>query len=403
MFGFLKRLLGQKKESNIFPAPSSCPDSFPWSCPYVILDTETTGLRPGTDQIIQLSAIRFGTDGHPEQAFSTYLNPGCPIPTRAMKINKITNRMVADAPTAEQVKARFIDFCSGLLIVGYNTAFDLKFLRYTFGDDFYNRDHLDAMVLARKYVNAPDYKLETVARFIDFCPQGIFHNALSDCEATAAVLAYISQKNVDIDSYVHRYSVEPLAEYPKFTSWSSKAEDLYRQGECARKEGRFSDALQLYDQIRDASVIVYPFLFESYAKIYRKQRDFQSEISILNEAISLLGAENCPSLVERREKAIRIRLADQNARQAEKEQARKRVERAKKKQARLDAIKNKPPREQNKPILKMDDDGNILEEFPSVAAAARAVGIDAKGIRNAVSGKQKHAGGFRWICKAVDP
>jgi len=130
--------------------------------------------------------------------------------------------------------------------------------------------------------------------------------------------------------------------------------------------------------------------------VYYKLRDFQSEIHILDEGIARLGAENCPSLIERKEKAIRRLEAAKAAELAEREKARKCAERAAKKQAKSDELKSKPKLRQNKPILKMDDAGNILEEFPSISAAERASGIDAKSIRNAATGKQQHAGGYRW-------
>lgn len=44
----------------------------------------------------------------------------------------------------------------------------------------------------------------------------------------------------------------------------------------------------------------------------------------------------------------------------------------------------------------MDENGNVIKEFETVAAAAQEVGVNAKGIRDAANGIQKRAGGYCW-------
>ena len=50
-------------------------------------------------------------------------------------------------------------------------------------------------------------------------------------------------------------------------------------------------------------------------------------------------------------------------------------------------------------IIQMDDDGNIINEFVSIAEAVRQTGINSKSIRDTAKGVQKHAGGFCWQYK----
>ncbi len=374
-----------------------------FSFPYVFLDVETTGLDPEDDQIIQLSALRFTEEGQPDGVFNTYLNPGRQIPPGATQVNGITNRMVANAPAAEEVKAEFAAFCDGCLVIGYRVTFDLKFLYQTFGDVFRLRHYLDVWPMAREYLYAPDYKLETVSTSIGFRPKRGFHDALADCEATAAVLARLCRETDCIHPWVRSFYGGPddaeRAKRKEWDQWLTYSQPLYQKGEDARKEGRISEALRFYDQAKEASGVVYPFLFESYAMAYRKQRDFQNEIRILDEGIARLGEENCPALVERRGKAVQKLEASKAAELKAEEKARKRAERAERKQRELEEAKAAPKRQQNRPVLKLDDAGTILEEFPSVAAAARAAGITKKGIRDAAAGRQRHAGGFCWKYK----
>ena len=47
-------------------------------------------------------------------------------------------------------------------------------------------------------------------------------------------------------------------------------------------------------------------------------------------------------------------------------------------------------------IIQLDNDGNVLAQFDSVADAFRATGINQKSLRDAANGIQKHAGGYAW-------
>ena len=69
---------------------------------FIAIDVETTGLKPATDRIVSVSAIRF-EDWEPIEFFYTLVNPQTSIPVEATKINHITDNMVANAPTFPQV------------------------------------------------------------------------------------------------------------------------------------------------------------------------------------------------------------------------------------------------------------------------------------------------------------
>lgn len=50
------------------------------------------------------------------------------------------------------------------------------------------------------------------------------------------------------------------------------------------------------------------------------------------------------------------------------------------------------------PVMQVDRmTGEILKSFPSITSAAKSVGIDGKGIRDVLTGKQRSAGGYYWI------
>ena len=55
-----------------------------------------------------------------------------------------------------------------------------------------------------------------------------------------------------------------------------------------------------------------------------------------------------------------------------------------------------------KPVLKIDKDGNTIEEYKSITEAAKSSNSSTSGIVNVCKGKQKTCKGFRWQYKNND-
>lgn len=96
----------------------------------IYYDTETTGIRPEQDRIVEIAAF----DPILNKTFEKLINPRIPIPKEATAIHKITDEMVQDAPCFEEVAKDFADFCVGdvVLIAHNNDGFDIHFLRQEF-------------------------------------------------------------------------------------------------------------------------------------------------------------------------------------------------------------------------------------------------------------------------------
>lgn len=102
----------------------------------VVFDLETTGLSPERDGVVEIGAVRVsGGRILEEHKFESLVKPtnalGLPmlIPWQAQRVHGITDRMVKDAPTIEQVLPEFLDFVGGLPVVAHNVAFDGGFMR----------------------------------------------------------------------------------------------------------------------------------------------------------------------------------------------------------------------------------------------------------------------------------
>lgn len=212
--GLFSSLFSPTKKVNRISSVLSCPHTEP----YVILDVETTGLSPTADKIIQLSSIKYSANGTPLDFYNTYLNPGTHIPSRITKITGVTDETVRNAPTADQVRPHFLSFIADSLLVGYNVTFDLRFLSAEFGDALCGREYVDVLPITRKYLYCSDYKLSTVAEECGFSPDGGFHNALTDCEAVAAVLSYL---NIPIEKHAKAFIASPSCQKTFNTGFSS--------------------------------------------------------------------------------------------------------------------------------------------------------------------------------------
>lgn len=118
----------------------------------IYYDTETTGVKPGKDRIIEIAAF----DPANNRSFCTFTNPECPIPAESTAITSITDEMVKEAPLIKEALQAFADFCEGdyVLIAHNNDAFDKLFLEAEFqraGLVMPAWNFIDSLKWSRKY------------------------------------------------------------------------------------------------------------------------------------------------------------------------------------------------------------------------------------------------------------
>lgn len=161
----------------LVPAASLSPAKVPDRSP-VYLDTETTGLDPRFDAIVEIAIV----DRDGSTLLDTLINPRQPIPASATAIHGITDDDVSDAPLLFDVLEQVSGIIQGRELVIYNAPFDTAFL------GLHSRDATCAMELAMRAMGVSRWpKLSAAAAWAGHEWSGKAHRALADALAARTV------------------------------------------------------------------------------------------------------------------------------------------------------------------------------------------------------------------------
>ncbi len=164
--------------SSTFAGSSSSQDHF------VAVDTETTGISPDRDVVIEIAAVIFDRDGVSERYTQT-INPGRKLPLDIVRLTGITDDELANSPSIQDVRSQVRQHLGSLPIVAHNVDFDVKMLEKS-GIPIPNRK-LDTFRLATLLLpNLAGYSLGAVAEALGVAATKA-HRALPDAERTAGV------------------------------------------------------------------------------------------------------------------------------------------------------------------------------------------------------------------------
>ena len=156
---------------------------------YVVFDIETTGLSKEKEMITEIGAVKVA-DGKIIDRFSTFVNPQRPISAEITKLTGITDDMVKDAPTIENILPEFLKFCEDTVLVAHNASFDTGFIRIAAERAGLGELHhtiVDTLELARALLpELNKHKLDIVCEHLGVTLNG-HHRAVNDAEATAEV------------------------------------------------------------------------------------------------------------------------------------------------------------------------------------------------------------------------
>jgi DNA polymerase-3 subunit alpha (Gram-positive type) len=156
---------------------------------FVAFDTETTGLYPGFDQIVEIAACRF-RNGEVIDTFETLVNPERDIPPEITDIHGIDEEMVRDAPTADVAIRDFLEYIAGDPLIAHNAPFDERFISFNCHKyilDAPGNSLFDTLLLTRRLF--PELRCHGLAALTSLfgIPHEVKHRSMPDVMGTRGV------------------------------------------------------------------------------------------------------------------------------------------------------------------------------------------------------------------------
>jgi DNA polymerase-3 subunit epsilon len=158
---------------------------------YVVVDLETTGLRPGQSGICEIGAVRL-RGFEVDEEFETLVDPGIPIAAGASAVTGLRNEHLRGAPVPAEAVRSFLAFAGDAVLVAHNARFDLAFLdRETelLTGSRIGAPVVDTVRLARRLLagRVSSFGLAQLAWFLGTAERPC-HRALPDARATSELL-----------------------------------------------------------------------------------------------------------------------------------------------------------------------------------------------------------------------
>ena len=158
----------------------------------IVLDTETTGLRPSEGhRVIEIAAIEIVDYLPTGNTYQQYINPQRDVPESSFKVHGLSYEFLKDKPLFENVANKLIDFVGNDPIVAHNVEFDMGFLNYELNacsKDLLKNEKIDTVLLAREKFPGQSVSLDALCkRFSIDNTQREKHSALTDAQLLVQV------------------------------------------------------------------------------------------------------------------------------------------------------------------------------------------------------------------------
>ncbi len=184
----------------------------------VVFDTETTGLNPKNDQIIEFAAAVLEQQDHTVHCTREYdvlvqLPQGRTIPPKIVELTGITDQALQETGIARETLCRDLEEILGgpdTLLVAYNAHFDLCFLFYALSK--YGNAHIlrgkDKLDLLTVYRDRRPYPHRLASAISAYGLEGQVqnsHRAIDDVLATVQVMLAMGKERADLERYINLF------------------------------------------------------------------------------------------------------------------------------------------------------------------------------------------------------
>lgn len=159
----------------------------------IALDTETTGLDPGSGhRMVEIGCVEMHGRIKTGRFYHTYLNPERDMPEEAYRVHGISGEFLKDKPLFRAVAEEFLAFIGDAPLVIHNAQFDMKFINAELKGNGFTEipfsQVIDTVSMARSKFPGSPANLDALCRrfSIDLSARSK-HGALLDAELLADV------------------------------------------------------------------------------------------------------------------------------------------------------------------------------------------------------------------------
>jgi DNA helicase II / ATP-dependent DNA helicase PcrA len=154
----------------------------------VVVDTETTGLSPQEDEVVEIAAIRL-RNWRPADRFHRFVRPGRSVGDSQAVHGWSDEFLAAEGGEPRSVFEQFVDFLGQTPVAGHNVGFDVRMLESSAsrsGLDLRMKVAFDTLLTSRRLLTTSSYRLGQLAQKLDL-DSSPTHQAMDDVKATIAL------------------------------------------------------------------------------------------------------------------------------------------------------------------------------------------------------------------------
>ena len=183
----------------------------------VYFDTETTGVKPGKDHIIEIALLVYD-DGTLTEEYDEFIQIDGKLPSKIVELTGITDEMLKDdGVAAKDAAAKIITVLKKDSVwVAHNTQFDLLFI-YNLLKEYFDEEDildklsklkwLDTLTIFKDRAGYP-HRLENMVEHYKL-KDVRFHRAIDDARALKECLKELKLERNDIKEYVNLFGYNP--------------------------------------------------------------------------------------------------------------------------------------------------------------------------------------------------
>lgn len=201
---------------------------------FVAFDTETTGLKPDENRVVEIGAVKFDKRGIISR-FSVLIDPECPMPCEASSVNNITDEMLKGKPLFKNVAVDFLKFIQDSVLVAHNAPFDIAFInaelkRCRMGK--LTNKFVDTLIFTKEvFPRLDSYKLQELAKRFEIVAFAA-HRAEDDARVCMEVFEHVADKfiasNQDMISYWEKqYNVDDYIKTKRVEASEEEGSSLF--------------------------------------------------------------------------------------------------------------------------------------------------------------------------------